>query len=55
MAVATMEWLKRKHGWSPLAWKIRPLDEGRKAGEALVAEMATRYAGRYPPCTFHML
>ncbi len=55
MAVATMEWLKRNQGWHPLAWKIRPLDEGRMTGEAWVEEMAARYAERYGPCTFHTL
>lgn len=54
MAVATMEWLKRDQGWSPLAWKIRPLDEG-KTGEAWADEMATRYEGKYQPCMFHLL
>ncbi|NLF76675.1 MAG: hypothetical protein GX573_13340 [Chloroflexi bacterium] len=55
MAVATMEWLKRTQGWKPLAWKIRPLDEGRKAGETWAEEMAVKHAERYPPCTFHLL
>ncbi|MEB2286606.1 MAG: hypothetical protein OZ934_00680 [Anaerolineae bacterium] len=53
MAVATMEWLKRKQGWSPLAWKIRPMDEGR--GEEWAEQMAVRYAERYGPCTFHLI
>jgi len=55
MAVATVEWLKRDQGWKPLAWKIRPLDEGRQAGEAWAEEMAAKHAERYPPCTFHLL
>jgi len=55
MAVATVEWLKRDQGWKPLAWKIRPLDAGRKAGEAWAVEMAIKHADRYPPCTFHLL
>jgi len=55
MAVATVEWLKRDQGWMPLAWKIRPMDEGRKAGEAWAEEMAIKHAERYPPCTFHLL
>ena len=54
MAVATMEWLKRDQGWSPLAWKIRPLDE-TKAGEAWADEMAARYEGKYQPCMFYLL
>jgi len=53
MAVATMEWLKRNQGWQPLAWKIRPLDEGRKTGEDWAEELAARYDGRYAPCMFH--
>jgi len=55
MAVATVEWLKRDQGWKPLAWKIRPLDAGRKAGEAWAEEMAIKHAERYPSCTFHLL
>jgi len=52
MAVAAMEWLRHRQGWDPLAWQIRPLDKGHKAGEAWAARMAARYAGRYRPCTF---
>jgi hypothetical protein len=55
MSVATMEWLKRDQGWSPLAWKIRPLDRSLKDGEAWADEMAAKHAERYPPCTFHLL
>jgi hypothetical protein len=53
MSVAAMEWLKRKQNWTPLAWKICPLDEER--GEEWAEQMALRYAERYGPCTFHMI
>jgi hypothetical protein len=55
MAVATMEWLKRDQGWTPLYWKILPLDRSAQAGGAWSEEMATKHAERYPPCTFHLL
>lgn len=53
MAVATMEWLKRKQNWNPLARKIRPLDKGW--GEEWAEQMAVRYAERYGPCAFHLI
>ena len=48
--VASMEWLKRKQGWSAIKWRILPLDDDTQ----WINDQQVKYSGKYQSCIFDM-
>lgn len=50
LGVASMEWLKRKQGWTALQWRILPI----KKDMQWLNDQQIKYSGKYKSCIFDM-